>query len=168
MNTDERLKRLKATAEEADEAAADNYEPQQRELAIPLVREKFNLEAAKKELLGMEKAGDPDKVDRYHEEQIAPYVNLIEQAEDKPSEFMRCKQLLQRDLNSDKALMDKIKTELYQRLRGFSGTGSKKIQLVQECLNTIRVQSDRQQAYADQLERLEKDGLIRITREIEW
>lgn len=164
MATDEELKRLKATAEEADEAAKDNYEPQQRELTIPLVPEQFNLEAAKKELLGMEKSADPYKYDKYYEEQIAPYVNLIEQSADKPAEFLRCKQLLQRDLTSDKDLMNTIKNGLYQKLRNYNGIVSKRIQLVQECLDTIKVQPDRQQAYAEVIERLGQIAELQVDR----
>lgn len=119
-----------------------------------------DMESIREEFYTMAKAANPNKVDKYYEEWVAPYVNLVEQAENKSSVYLQGKELFKRELTTDKELFRAIESKIIEVTRGRNWNVAKTQKFIRDCLSFVRTQFDRQKAY----EKLYADVLKDLSR----
>ena len=91
---------------------------------------------------------EPGKIDSYYQEQIKPYMECFDEAEDKAEAFTFCRERMKADMTTEAPRLKEMGREISERLRRFGGTWAKQGALQQEAMNHIRIAPDREQAFA--------------------
>lgn len=99
-------------------------------------------------LLGIARIAEGPKVERVYTEWIKPYMTVIDDAGPNHREaFQQCVQLAKQDATMDKELLQKMKRDFRDALRGTGGTGSKRDRDIKEMMDVIRLHGDRQKGF---------------------
>ena len=105
------------------------------------------LEECQAVLLALAKQ-EPGKIDSYYQEQIKPYMEYFDEAEDKAEAFAFCRERMEADMTTEAPCLKEMSRELSERLRRFGGTWAEQGALQKEAMNHIRLAPDREQAFA--------------------
>ena len=89
-----------------------------------------------------------EKIDSYYQEQIKPYMEYFDEAEDKAEAFAFCRERMEADMTTEAPCLKEMSRELSERLRRFGGTWAEQGALQKEAMNHIRLAPDREQAFA--------------------
>lgn len=75
---------------------------------------------------------EPGKIDSYYLEQIKPYMEYFDEADDKAEAFAFCRERMEADMTTEAPRLKEMGREISERLRRFGGTGSQQIALRQK------------------------------------
>ncbi|CAK7022341.1 MAG: hypothetical protein DELT_02462 [Desulfovibrio sp.] len=117
--------------------------PQVEHKSVPVP----TLEECQAVLLALAKQ-EPGKIDSYYQEQIKPYLEYFDEADDKAEAFAFCRERMREDVTTEAPRLKEMSRELSERLRRFGGTWAKQGALQQEAMNHIRIAPDREVAFA--------------------